>query len=120
VFLTELRRSGCFNDRPTGPDAFQPMASITVYNRSGHSVEIRAVGWVLDRERSASIPILSTPSGASLPGIIGPRSQGLSWIPDRGLVATLREQGKPPGTQLRAYADDGEGHRHLSKPFPAY
>jgi len=93
------------------------MAIVTVYNRSNHAVEIQGIGWVLG---DGSVPILAKMAGATLPGPVAPHSQGMSWIPADGLAATLREQGKPEGTKLRAYATDGEGRRHLSDAFPSW
>jgi hypothetical protein len=104
----------------SGANTSDNMAMVTVYNRSNHTVEIRAVGWVLNADLSASLPILTTLPGATLPGTIGARSQGASWIPADGLMATLRERGQPSGTKLRPYAIDGEGRRHLGKSFPSW
>jgi hypothetical protein len=100
--------------------ASEAMLMVRVANRSSHPVQIRSVGWVRDSQRSTSIPITQRPSPeATLPGTLRPRSQGESWVSKAELVEVLREAGIPARTKLRAYATDGEGHRHLSKAFPS-
>ena len=91
-----------------------PMCLVTVYNRSAHPLSVVGVGLVLAKDRSTSIPILSQPR-ATVPGTLPPRSQGVTWGPIAGLAETLREHGLPPGTELRGYATDGTGVRHLAR-----
>jgi hypothetical protein len=45
----------------SGPNISDAVAMVSVYNRSGHPVEVYGVGWVLNDDRSISMHIIVTP-----------------------------------------------------------
>jgi hypothetical protein len=95
-----------------GPMVGQQILMITVYNHSGQEVQLESAGFELLDGTKRTSPIMWRPNGATIPGSLTPRTNGQTWTDLGKFRAALGRT-----TNVRAYADDAAGNRHVSKKF---